>query len=817
MYIHRIAAIAYILTLNIYGQYFTNKTSSQLLHDIEKLQQTARVLYVAAHPDDENTRMITWLANSQKVTVAYLSLTRGEGGQNLIGPELGDGLGIIRTYELLKAREIDGGLQFFSRARDFGYSKSTEETLRLWNEDSVLKDVVLIIRKFKPDVIINRFPADSRAGHGHHSASAHLALKAYDLAANPEYEPEMAATYGAWQPTRIFWNTSVWWIKDLDTTQAGNGNLIKIDAADYYPYLGAETGELAAYSRSQHKSQGFGIPASRGSVSEYLILEKGALAYKDIFENIKTGYDRWGCPSLDRQARSIALTFNHDKPNLSIYKLNEFKKAARQCVPQPYLADLENRIDDLIWQCSGIYAEAIASKSRFTVGDSIALNLRIFNRIGEMVFVKSVQTADTLLVVNRLIQPRHAMTIPVAHRAPDEPTQPFWLRNPAENLYLSDENQIGNTVNDPEGIYLTMDLEGAEVVRKIPVIFRYNDRVKGEIIEHIQIFPEMTASVESHVQYKIFDSIVEIPFSIEMHSNVDSTYVEVQGHELIEFRQSRFEINSDTKAHQRLMGYIRENGKETIQFYLSKNEDKIPLLQYQHIQYEHIGKHIFFYPVEVRVVGLQNARVKPLKIGYIAGSGDGIASVLRQSGFSVTEIQPEQIDETLLKPFDVVICGIRSYNTSTALAAAHDKLLQYVQNGGTYIIMYQTNGVDLKIRDLGPYPFSIGRGRVTDESARPTVLIPNHKLLTFPYQITDEDLTNWFQEIGLYFAENIDSRYETPIAWADPDEQAQPGGLLCANFGKGKFIYTGLSFFRQLPSGNPGAFKLFINLMHLNQ
>lgn len=820
MYIHRFLVISYFLVLKCQAQYFTNRHSSDILHNIEKLQNTSRVLYVAAHPDDENTRLITWLANSRKATVAYLSLTRGEGGQNLIGPELEDALGIIRTQELLKAREIDGGLQFFSRARDFGYSKSMEETLRRWNEDSILKDVVTIIRRFKPDIIINRFPPDKRAGHGHHSASAQLALKAFDLAADPDYDQESKALYGLWQPTRLFWNTSQWWISDLDTTQIGTGSLLKVPVGDYYPYLGAETGELAAFSRSQHKSQGFGIPATRGMIYEYLLLEKGRPAYVDIFDDIQAGYARWGCPALDRQARAIALTFNHDRPNLSIYKLNEFKKAVQQCVPEPFLADLQNKIDELIWQCSGVYAEVTAERGICVVNELIKLNINVLNRIGEMVFVESVALSDTNLTIKRLIQPGHTWSLTVNHRLRSDISQPFWLKSPKAYIYDSPVEWIGPAVDDTESITVIFNVEGAELQRRIPITYKFNDRIKGEIVENIIRFPNLTASAEASVLYKIFDNTLNLNFSLQVHTSLDTLHLFLKGSENIKVKQNIFTF-SDLEANKltrlEIEGSIENDDPGLLSLHVLDDKDSSDVMSYQKIEYDHIGRHVIFKPLAVKVIKLQNQNVKPLNIGYIPGSGDGLDVILRNAGFSVTEIDPLRTAPDQLQMFDVIICGIRSYNTSSALADLHPSLIDYVENGGTYIVQYQTSSNDLKVRNPGPYPFTIGRGRITDEGAKPLILNAHHKILQRPYQISKEDLTNWIQEIGLYFADDIDERYEMPLAWADPEEDPQTGGLIIGEFGKGIFIYTGLSFFRQIPAGHPGAFKLFINLLHANQ
>ncbi|MFN4298128.1 MAG: PIG-L family deacetylase [Thermaurantimonas sp.] len=820
MYIHRFLTISIFCTLTGYSQYYSSKSSSLILHEIEKLQNTARVLYVAAHPDDENTRLITWLANSQKATVAYLSLTRGEGGQNLIGPELDDALGVIRTHELLKAREIDGGLQFFTRARDFGYSKSKEESLRLWNEDSILKDIVLIIRKFKPDIIINRFPPDARAGHGHHAASAYLAIKAFDLAADPEYEPDIAATYGVWQATRLFWNTSTWWIKDLDTTQTGNGKLLKIEVGDYYPYLGAETGELAAYSRSQHKSQGFGIPASRGQFAEYLQLERGSPAYKELFENIQTGYARWGCPSLDKQAKTIALTFNHDKPNLSIYKLNEFKKAAQQCLPEPYLSELTQKIDDLIWQCSGVYAEAASNQSFCTEGDTLQINFQMFNRIGEMVFINAIETTDSTYKINRLIQPRQSVSIKIPHRITKSYSQPFWLRNPEKYLYLSEEQKIGKSIDEPLYLPITVDLEGAKIVKHLPIIFRNNDRVKGEIIEDVFVFPQITGTTDADVIYQVFDNTFYIALNIQTHKKLDTLHISVKKENDVEIQPdllSLFRLQEGESKELSISGTTQKNQSSTIKFFYTSEHDSLELMSYKTISYDHIGKKVLFKPITVQLFSLENEKVKPLKIGYISGSGDDIKTILKKSGFHVEDLQLQNVTAEDLKKYDAIVCGIRSFNTSTILAKEHQKLLEYTKNGGTYIVLYQTNGADLKVKEIGPYPFTIGRGRVTEEDASPTILLPNHKVLKYPYEITKDDLTNWHQEIGLYFAENISPEYDTPLAWADTNELPQSGGLIIGKYGKGIFVYTGLSFFRQLPNGNAGAFKLLINILHLNQ
>ena len=461
-------------------------TSAEILLQLKKLNVLGSVLYIAAHPDDENTRLLAYLANEKLYRTGYLSLTRGDGGQNLIGDEQGVDLGLIRTQELLAARRIDGAEQFFSRAFDFGYSKSPEEAMKFWGHDKILSDVVWVIRKFRPDVIITRFPTTGEGGHGHHTASAILAGEAFDAAADPTKFPEQLKYVSVWQAKRLLWNTF-----NFGSTNTQSNDQFKMECGDYNPILGKSYGEIAAASRSQHKSQGFGVPAQRGSVIEYFKTIKGPAPVTDLMDGVNTGWDRllFGGQLVSRPARednahnlidSIIKTFSVEHPEKSIAPLVRLSDKI-ESVSDDYWKDQKvNAVKEIIQNCSGLFMDATTNTQYAVQGDSLKINLVVNNRSGANILSADAHLNDDYVIFDQLKKNTNSVqSYTMFIRPSAKLTQPYWLQSPMEkgSFNVTDQQQIGKGESDPFNVMFSMLIEGKEFKFTKPVRYKFTDPV----------------------------------------------------------------------------------------------------------------------------------------------------------------------------------------------------------------------------------------------------------------------------------------------------------------------------------------------------
>jgi LmbE family N-acetylglucosaminyl deacetylase len=709
-------------------------SSGEILHHIKKLNVLGTVLYVAAHPDDENTRLIAHMAKERQYETGYLAMTRGDGGQNLIGNEQGIELGLIRTQELLGARRIDGGQQFFTRAYDFGFSKRTEEALAKWDKEKVLADAVWVIRKFKPDVIITRFPEDSRAGHGHHSGSAVIAREAFIAAADANRFPEQFKFGVApWQAKRILWNTF-----SFGSTNTTAENQMKIEVGQYIPLLGKSIGEIAADSRSQHRSQGFGSASTRGTSTEYFIHVQGEKAEKDPMEGVDVSWRRIkGGELISKQIDALVQHYNPVHPEKSITGLIQLKKSLLT-VSDKHWQDIKlKEVDQLILMCSGMHIEALANKKYIPQGDTLQVSVSVNNRLG----VNSTITAATIngLVAkpNELLKKNinwsTSFVVPVATNA--ALSQPYWLVNEMSTGYFNVNNQI--LIGLPENkaafeVQVDLTIEGEDIQVAQPVQYRFVDPAIGEFFHPVAVVP--LPSSENIIVNKI---------------------------------------------------------------------------DYEHIpSLIHFSKPVIFsIPKDIKTTGK--------KIGYLVGAGDKVPEALEKMGYEVVELGKNDIQTDKLKMFDAVVVGVRAYNVHEWLNEKHDILMQYIQSGGNMVVQYNTNSFagPLGKMKIGPKPFVISRGRITEEDAVVKFLDPSNPLLNYPNKITSAEFEGWIQERGIYFAENFSSDYKAVLAMHDEGEQDLLGSLIVRTEGKGRFIYTGLVFFRELPAGVGGAYRLFANLV----
>jgi LmbE family N-acetylglucosaminyl deacetylase len=713
-------------------------SSSDILLKIKKLKVLGSALYIAAHPDDENTRLLGWLSNEKLLRTGYLSITRGDGGQNLIGDEQGIELGLIRTQELLAARRLDGAEQFFTRGFDFGYSKSTVEALKFWGEERVLSDVIWVIRNFRPDVIITRFPPDNRAGHGQHSASTVLANEAFRMAGDPKIFPEQLKNgLKPWRAKRIFWNSYNFGGRNY--TRAED---MQIDVGGFNPLIGKGYGEIAAESRSQHKSQGFGVSAGRGEWPEYFSFTDGSKPIKSLTEDINLGWSRIGAAKITGLIDAIIRNYKVDMPVKSVPALVALYKEIEKLPESYWRTQKLKELQEIISAATGVWMEVFAEVPSVAQGDSLKLSVVFNNQEGASIKFDKIQVAgsDTLININTTKNKNITFTKTLLVPGDKPVSQPYWLRKKmSKGYYVVDQQElIGKPESDPSYVaqfYVTIN--GQPFTYNIPVRYKYTDPVRGELYEPLVVVPsESTAS-----QY----------------------------------------------------GTLR------------------------HISYDHIPDIYYFNNDTVKIV-LDSLKTDGKNIGYIEGAGDKVMHALSLMGYDVTIIKENDITPGYLNRFDAIITGVRAYNVHKFLSDKNRILTDYVKNGGNLIVQYNTNSyAGPNTATIGPYHFNISRERITDETAPVKFLLPEHQVFNYPNKITSADFDNWIQERGIYFADQLDKAFETPLAMNDPDEKDLNGSLIIADFGKGKFVYTGLVFFRQLPAGVKGAYRLLANIIALNK
>ena len=783
-------------------------SSADILQQIKKLEVFGSVLYIAAHPDDENTRLLAYLANEKKVRTGYLSLTRGDGGQNLIGDEQGIELGMIRTQELLAARRIDGAEQFFTRAYDFGYSKSPEEALSIWGHDKILSDVVWVIRNFKPDVIITRFPTTGEGGHGHHTASAILAAEAFDAAADPtKFSDQLKNGVTTWQAKRLLWNTF-----NFGGNNTTREDQLKIDVGMYNPILGKSYGEIAAESRSQHKSQGFGVPAQRGEAFEYFATIKGEKPVADLFDGVDLSSNRVAQPGMIKIAKDLVAKYKLSDPSASTVSLISYLKQVKNIRDDYWRTQKLKEINNLVQASSGIFMEATSTSANAVQGDSLKVNFNINNRSG--VPLKNGQVTFNKQVIslpdngkNKNNISSNSFYIPA-----DKPlSQPYWLKEgmPNGSFIVSDMSLIGKPWNEELMATFSFEIEGEKLLFERPVRYKYTDPVKGEIYQPVTVVPKLTVQVQPEVLVNPYNNSKSSSISARLFTDGNSLDNKLVLYpELSALKAGgKFEYKRNFRSTSREIG---ETGSTEI---IEKDANGKPFQDMREIVYDHIPTVRYFKPAKQQVL-VADIKTAGKNIGYITGAGDKVPQALIQMGYNLTLLGEQDITADNLKQFDAVITGVRAYNTNLWLSNASTVLNNYVKEGGVFVVQYNTNNNAGPLRQkVGPFPFTIGRSRITDENAAVNFLIPNHPVLNYPNKITQKDFEGWVQERSVYHAENADSNYQKILSMKDPGEKEHDGSLIVADYGKGRFIYTGLVFFRELPAGVAGAYRLIANLL----
>ncbi len=759
----------------------SQKNSAEIFAQIKKLEVVGSVLYFAAHPDDENNSFLPYLTKEKNYRTAYLSLTRGDGGQNLIGKEQGVELGMIRTQELLAARRIDGAEQYFSTAYEFGFSKSSAEALRIWDHEKVLGDAVWVIRRFQPDVIITRFPTDARAGHGHHSASAIIANEAFIAAADTTRFPEQFK-YGVttWKAKRILWNTFNF--GGLNTT---NDKQLKVQVGAYNPIEGKSYGEIGAEARTMHKSQGEGRPRVRGASYEFFETTGGDKPTNDLMDGVTTNWSRLGAPQIDTEIETIIKNYQLSDPAASVPALAVLYQSIDKL---PYSAWKSYKLAELqqvIMACAGIYMEASTQQQQVVPGETIQLKFLLNQRSNTLSTLQQVVLPGKDTAINIVLQNNQNVQFGYRFQVPTDQaiSQPYWLVKPkTEGMFVvADQMLVGKAENESAfKIIVDLKIAGQLLHYTLPIQYKYLDLTKGDVYQPIAVIPKQEIKYEKEV------------YLMKSESPIQVTYENIQ----------------------------HQGNSERIQFQVKNPAQLLPTpvdaVFTKTIQYDHIPT-ITYFPTATTKIVQSAVKIKGNKVGYIDGAGDKLPAALVELGYQVTLLNEADFNLATLKNFDAIVVGVRAYNMWPYLTDKNEVLNQYIEQGGNVIAQYlKSNQVGIKNVKVGPYAFTVNSGkRVTQEDVPVQFLLPSHSVLNFPNKITSSDFENWVQERSTYQADSFDPHFQAPLSMNDNGEAPSNGSLLIAPYGKGNFVYLSLVLFRQLPAGNAGAYKLLANLISL--
>lgn len=836
-----------LLFISIFSSLFAQNQPGRILNKMHQFSNTGRVLYLAAHPDDENTRLISYLVNSRHYRTAYLSMTRGDGGQNLIGNEQTEELGLIRTQELLRARSIDGGEQYFTRANDFGYSKNPEETFEIWNsngqpkpdkgveisksdllDNEILKDVVWVIRNFRPDIIVTRFPTTGEGGHGHHTASAILAVEAFKLAADKDVYPEQLKYVQPWQTKRIFWNNFMRW-RDPNADMSGT---LPLEINEYIPELGESIGEIAAYSRSSHRSQGFGSRPQYEKIEEFFSLLGGDEAKEDIMEGIETNWDRIpGSTAIKAGSEKLINEFKINQPEASVPLLLKINAELKKMADFPEKEFKLKQVADLILLCSGVHVEYNSETEELSQGEIaktklvVTLRSAIKNVEIEKIEISGVQD----LKINKSEELSSGSTfereieLEIPRNA--DFTNPYWLEKPhSQGRFVVDNQEIiGQAdVSDALTANIEFTIEGNSFTSSFPLNYRWIDPSRGELVKPCVVVPQISATIFPNLSVLSGNDVKEVRVEVKGENLVGSDFMLDVPSSIFTVEPSHIVILDDKKIHTfnfkvRVSNnrMLKPDDSWDVQLLKIRNGDTSVVQTITKIDYEHIPQQTWTKPASIKLVHV-NLVKKGNNIAYIDGAGDKVDECLSNAGYHVTMLNDEDIRLSELKKYDAVIIGIRAFNTRENMDLLMPEILTYVKQGGNLIVQYNTKNwiSDVQVAP-GPYPLTVSRDRITDENAPLEILEPEHSVFNYPNKITSADFEGWVQERGLYFPDKWDEKYIPLLAGNDPGESVKKGILLTTKYGEGHYVYTGISFFRELPAGVPGAYRLIANLIAL--
>jgi LmbE family N-acetylglucosaminyl deacetylase len=829
--------IKLILALLFISQFIFAQTSppmdvASIEQNFKKLNVLGSVLYVAAHPDDENTRLLAYLANEKHYRTGYLSMTRGDGGQNLLGNEQSELLGLIRTQELLAARRVDGAEQFFTRANDFGFSKGPDETLKIWDKEKVLGDVVWVIRKFRPDVIICRFPTTGEGGHGHHTSSAILAQEAFTAAADPSRYPEQLQYVKPWQAKRLLWNTF-----NFGNTNTTAPDQFKVDVGVYNPLLGKGYGEMAAESRSNHKTQGFGSAKQLGQSFEYFKTILGDAPQNDLMDGVTTNWKRVkDGDAVATGVNVISKNFDGNEPGKSVPALVQLLGRVDKIGDKYWHDQKIKELDNLIAACAGLWFESYTAEPFYARGDQMAIRSQVISRYGLKITLNGltvIQHADNAgknsdfneptanynlpLTGNDKVLPANELQTYNADCVAGNISQPYWLESPHPiGFYQVDnEGSVGNPENpNLARVEYEFIIEGKPIRFERRLVYKYVDPVRGEVYQPLAVTPPVTANILNQVY--VYTAQVPQTVQLKLKSFTNSSgSISLKPINGWKISPEKIDFANKHKGDEWTVAFTvipAGNGAKTnlLEAVTTVNGRSFDM-GLQQISYEHIPSITLFPPSQTKLIDL-NLKIAGKKIGYINGAGDLVPDALRQVGYEVHELSENEVMNGDLSGYDAIITGIRAYNVNPRLAIEQPKLLEYVKNGGNLMMQYN-NSNGLVTKQLGPYPFKVVNQRVTDENAKITILDKQNPIFNYPNTITQDDFNGWVQERGLYFVSDIDPNYKPVMQMNDPGETPNNGAVIVGNYGEGRFVYTSLAFFRQLPAGVPGAYRLFINLL----
>lgn len=796
--------------------------ASEIQLRLQKLNVLGRVLYVAAHPDDENTTLISLWSNGLLYDAGYLSVTRGDGGQNLLGSELREKLGVIRTQELLAARRVDHGRQFFTRAVDFGFSKNPEETLRFWDHDKILSDVVWIIRRFRPDVVVTRFSSEDRMTHGHHTASAILATEAFPIARDPKKFSDQLALVKTWQPKRLVWNTSPFFFTNRKIPFDPTG-LTTLEAGGYNALLGKAYTEMAAASVSMHKSQGVGSPARRGQRTEYFKPLAGEPMSGGLFDGVDTSWKRVSnSQAVAAKISKVIADFRPDNPPASVPGLLDIRDELDRIKEDDWVPQKRAEVDQIIAACLGLHVEASTETPVVSPGQDLPIKIEAINRSNVAVDWVSYRAGSSQatqvgesLPADKLITKEFKAPIPPEKKY----SQPYWLRQPATvgTFTVEDQDLIGRPTNPPHFPgEITIKLAGHEITYALDTKYRHVEPIAGEVRDDLVIAPPVFANFvdpvlvfpnanTKTVRVRVLASDGPVKGDVHLSApngwSVSPSAIPVDLKNANAEKDVEFSVHPPTNPGEGNLKAVVTVGGQSFSFAREK------------IAYPHIGVHILMPPAEAKLVRA-NIDTNGHLIGYVPGAGDDIPAALQQIGYTVKQLGEGDFAPENLRQFSAIVLGVRIFNSQDRIGTWLPALVDYAKGGGVVLVQYNTTA-DLKSTDFGPYPLQLSRGRVTDETAEVKMLAPEHPVLNTPNKITAHDFDGWVQERGLYFPDKWDPAWTAILSSHDPNEKPLDGGLLVAKVDKGYFVYTGYSWFRQLPAGVPGAYRIFANMVSL--
>lgn len=812
----------HLLALSSFAQQVRPATSAQIYNEIARLKNLATVLYLAAHPDDENTRLLAWLANDQHLRTAYLSLTRGDGGQNILGSEQGSALGLIRTHELMEARRLDGAEQYFARAVDFGFSKNPDETFRHWQPYTLTGDVTWIYRKLRPDVVICRFPPTSQAGHGQHSASAILAEKAFRVSGDKlQYTEQFRYGVQPWQPKRLLWNTF-----RFGSANTTSEDQFKLWVGNYSPTLGMGYGELAGISRSIHRSQGAGTPSVAGQQKEYFTLVGGDSLRQSLFDGIDITWGRVGRKEITASIDAVLNNFDYNRPYKSIPALLDIRKQVATIKDDFWRKRKLEEIDEAVLHCSGFMAEVVNKEPQVTAGTTLPFTFRFIARSETPVTVQRISGAgfDTTLNLSigsdTLTVFEHALSIPVKQPR----TEPYWLAgfNSDPGLFGITSDTVLGLQETPNTLVVQAQLNIGGQVMNIPVPLSYKklDPLKGDVVEALRIVPPVSVSLQDGLIIIREDGSIRTAVRLHAYEDIGQLSLSVFGNSknLLTFQGLQLRKGLDTLIPVQLSAQQAASAGDK-DFYLDA-EATINGQRFGQslrlIQYSHLPTLQYFTPAAALVLH-RTWKNTAQKIGYIEGAGDYAVTLLKLCGLSVDVLKESDLSSAeKLRGYDAVLVGIRAINTEKRMAYWMPVLLDYAQQGGTLVMQYNTLQ-DMATTHIGPYPISLSSQRVTEEDAAVKILLPEQRLLNYPNKITGKDFDGWVQERSLYVPSKWDNHYQALLEMNDTGEQPLQGALLYTPYGKGHFVYTSLSLFRQLPAGQKGAIRLLMNMLSVGK